>query len=99
MTLKKHCGRLRLAEGGQGGPQVGALIETAGPPCPSYACLTLGGRMSKTTAILGSAMFFFVAPAMLAGVIPWLITHWEFWPPKRHAWLGSRSLLPACLDC
>src|SRR5215471_19143048 len=37
--------------------------------------------MSKITAILGSALFFFVAPAMLAGVIPWLITHWEFRPP------------------
>src|SRR5215472_1298221 len=31
MTLKRHCGRLRLAYGGQGGPQVGALIETPGP--------------------------------------------------------------------
>jgi hypothetical protein len=37
--------------------------------------------MSKITAILGSALFFVVAPAMLAGVIPWLITHWEFRPP------------------
>jgi hypothetical protein len=37
--------------------------------------------MSKITAILGSALFFVVAPAMLAGVIPWLITHWEFKPP------------------
>ena len=37
--------------------------------------------MSKITAILGSALFFLVAPAMLAGVIPWSITHWEFRPP------------------
>src|SRR5262245_61410046 len=37
--------------------------------------------MSKTTAVLGSALFFVVAPAMLAGVIPWLMTHWEFRPP------------------
>ncbi|MCP3386712.1 MULTISPECIES: isoprenylcysteine carboxylmethyltransferase family protein [unclassified Bradyrhizobium] len=37
--------------------------------------------MSKLTAILGSALFFLVAPAVLAGVIPWLITHWEFRPP------------------
>src|ERR1700758_782466 len=37
--------------------------------------------MSKITAILGSALFFVVAPAMLAGVIPWSITHWEFRPP------------------
>lgn len=37
--------------------------------------------MSKITAVLGSALFFFVAPAMLAGLIPWLITHWEFRAP------------------
>jgi protein-S-isoprenylcysteine O-methyltransferase Ste14 len=37
--------------------------------------------MSKITAILGSALFFIVAPAMLAGFIPWLVTHWEFRPP------------------
>jgi len=37
--------------------------------------------MSKITAVLGSALFFVVAPAMLAGVIPWLITDWEFRPP------------------
>ena len=37
--------------------------------------------MSKITAILGSALFFVVAPAMLAGVIPWSVTHWEFRPP------------------
>jgi len=37
--------------------------------------------MSKITAILGSALFFVVAPAMLAGIIPWLMTHWEFRPP------------------
>jgi protein-S-isoprenylcysteine O-methyltransferase Ste14 len=37
--------------------------------------------MSKITAILGSAMFFLVAPATLAGLIPWSITQWEFRPP------------------
>ena len=37
--------------------------------------------MSKISAIMGSALFFVVAPAMLAGVIPWSITHWEFRPP------------------
>jgi protein-S-isoprenylcysteine O-methyltransferase Ste14 len=39
------------------------------------------GRTSKITAVLGSALFFVVAPAMLAGLIPWSITHWEFRPP------------------
>jgi protein-S-isoprenylcysteine O-methyltransferase Ste14 len=36
--------------------------------------------MSKITAVLGSALFFIVAPVTVAGVIPWLITHWEFRP-------------------
>jgi protein-S-isoprenylcysteine O-methyltransferase Ste14 len=35
----------------------------------------------KTTAVLGSALFFAVAPSVLAGLIPWSITHWEFRPP------------------
>src|ERR1043166_1474807 len=35
----------------------------------------------KTIAILGSALFFVVAPCVLAGLIPWSITHWEFQPP------------------
>ena len=37
--------------------------------------------MPKTIAILGSALFFVVAPCVLAGLIPWSITHWEFQPP------------------
>ena len=37
--------------------------------------------MRKTIAILGSALFFAVAPSALAGLIPWSITHWEFRPP------------------
>ena len=37
--------------------------------------------MSRTMAILGSALFFVVAPMMLAGLVPWLVTHWEFQAP------------------
>ena len=37
--------------------------------------------MPKTIAVLGSALFFVVAPSVLAGLIPWAITHWEFRPP------------------
>ena len=37
--------------------------------------------MQKTIAVLGSALFFVVAPAFLAGLIPWWMTHWEFRPP------------------
>jgi protein-S-isoprenylcysteine O-methyltransferase Ste14 len=37
--------------------------------------------VQKTIAVLGSALFFAVAPSVLAGLIPWSITHWEFGPP------------------
>jgi protein-S-isoprenylcysteine O-methyltransferase Ste14 len=37
--------------------------------------------VQKTIAILGSAIFFVVAPCALAGLIPWSITRWEFRPP------------------
>ena len=36
--------------------------------------------MRKTIAVLGSALFFAVAPSVLAGLIPWSMTHWEFRP-------------------
>ncbi len=36
--------------------------------------------MSKAIAVLGSALFFVIAPLMLAGVIPWWVTRWEFRP-------------------
>jgi protein-S-isoprenylcysteine O-methyltransferase Ste14 len=37
--------------------------------------------MSKAMAVLGSALFFVVAPLMLAGFIPRWVTQWEFRPP------------------
>src|SRR5215470_14929641 len=36
--------------------------------------------MRKTTAVLGSALFFVIAPFLAAAVIPWWITRWEFQP-------------------
>jgi len=48
---------------------------------PTLGSLHIGARMSKNTAVLGSALFFVVAPATVAGVIPWWITQWEFRPP------------------
>ena len=35
----------------------------------------------RTIAVLGSAVFFVVAPCILAGLIPWLITGWQLQPP------------------
>jgi len=37
--------------------------------------------VSRAMAILGSALFFVVAPMMIAGVVPCLVTHWEFQAP------------------
>jgi protein-S-isoprenylcysteine O-methyltransferase Ste14 len=41
----------------------------------------------RPTAAAGSALFFAVAPAVVAGVIPYLLTRWdteaEWWPPIR----------------
>jgi protein-S-isoprenylcysteine O-methyltransferase Ste14 len=34
-----------------------------------------------TMAVLGSALFFVVAPGVLAGLIPWWITGWKFLAP------------------
>ena len=37
--------------------------------------------MRKTTALAGSAIFFLLAPFVVAGVIPWWITRWNVAPP------------------
>jgi protein-S-isoprenylcysteine O-methyltransferase Ste14 len=34
--------------------------------------------MRKSTAVLGSALFFVMAPFLAAAIIPWWITRWEF---------------------
>jgi protein-S-isoprenylcysteine O-methyltransferase Ste14 len=39
-----------------------------------------GVTMQRVSAVLGSALFFVVAPCVLAGLIPWSMTHWEFRP-------------------
>src|SRR3954466_7177036 len=36
--------------------------------------------MSKAIAVLGSAVFFVIAPLVLAGFVPWWVTQWEFRP-------------------
>ena len=41
--------------------------------------------MRKTSAILGSALFFVVAPCLAAGLIPWWISRWELRAPLFEA--------------
>ena len=45
--------------------------------------------MRRPSAAAGSALFFAVAPGVVAGLVPWLITGWdvkaEWWPPLRVA--------------
>src|ERR1700751_1501017 len=36
--------------------------------------------MSKARAVLGSALFFVIAPLALAGFVPWWVTQWEIRP-------------------
>jgi protein-S-isoprenylcysteine O-methyltransferase Ste14 len=40
-----------------------------------------GTAGQRTTAVLGSVVFFVVAPCVLAGLIPWVITGWQLRPP------------------
>jgi protein-S-isoprenylcysteine O-methyltransferase Ste14 len=35
----------------------------------------------RTVAVLGSAVFFVLAPCTLAGLVPWWITGWRLQPP------------------
>src|SRR5215468_4483244 len=37
--------------------------------------------MQRTTAILGSTIFFIIAPCVAVGLIPFWITGWQFQPP------------------
>jgi protein-S-isoprenylcysteine O-methyltransferase Ste14 len=43
--------------------------------------------MRRPSAAAGSALFFALAPGVVAGVIPWALTGWEteseWWPPLR----------------
>ena len=35
-------------------------------------------EMDRNSALIGSAAFLVLAPGTVAGLIPWLITHWRF---------------------
>jgi protein-S-isoprenylcysteine O-methyltransferase Ste14 len=48
-------------------------------------CGVIEAPVQRPAAIIGSALFFLVAPFTLAGLVPWWITHWEF----RPAFIGT----------
>ena len=57
--------------------------------------------MSRATAILGSALFFVIAPLTIAGFVPWSMTQWRmqepffgFWPLRA---VGALLILPGIL--
>src|ERR1700687_5885305 len=60
------------------------LNALTGHVCTNLATGREGGTVPKTIAILGSALFFAVAPSTVAGLVPWWITRWEVWPPLFH---------------
>ncbi len=47
--------------------------------------------MRTPTAAAGSAVFFVAAPGTVAGLIPWLITHWDFHQPLTH-WAIAKAV-------
>ena len=51
----------------------------------------------RLRAVLGSIVFLFVAPGIVAGVIPWLISQWRFLPPlfglEPLRWVGGLLLV------
>jgi protein-S-isoprenylcysteine O-methyltransferase Ste14 len=46
---------------------------------------------SRTSAAIGTSVFFAVAPGMVAGVAPWLLTGWDVRTPTAH-WAAARVL-------
>jgi protein-S-isoprenylcysteine O-methyltransferase Ste14 len=47
--------------------------------------------MRKRTAAIGSAVMFIVGPGLVIGVVPWLLTRWQFRAPTPD-WATFRAL-------
>jgi protein-S-isoprenylcysteine O-methyltransferase Ste14 len=46
---------------------------------------------SRTSAAIGTSVFFAAAPGVVAGVVPWLLTGWHVGTPNDH-WAAVRVL-------
>ena len=49
--------------------------------------------MKQSTAAVGSAAFFVVAPGTVVGLIPWLITRWEISSPPWQIAVGAALII------
>ena len=47
--------------------------------------------MRKRTAVVGSVLFFILAPGVVVGLIPWLLTRWQVREPLPY-WVLMRVL-------
>jgi protein-S-isoprenylcysteine O-methyltransferase Ste14 len=47
--------------------------------------------MQRSKAAIGSAVFFVLAPGTVVGLVPWLLTGWQFAEPAPY-WVGLRVL-------
>lgn len=47
--------------------------------------------MRRTMAAIGTATFFVLAPGVVAGVVPWLLTRWQVREPLPY-WLPARVI-------
>jgi protein-S-isoprenylcysteine O-methyltransferase Ste14 len=62
--------------------------------------------MKKASAAIGSTIFFFLAPGIVAGYVPWRMSRWEFqgalWDPAPLRWFGAALLaagLAGLIEC
>jgi protein-S-isoprenylcysteine O-methyltransferase Ste14 len=51
------------------------------PDKPSGSQSSAKSRSSRIPPILGSAVFLLLAPGTIAGLLPWLISHWKMQAP------------------
>src|SRR5262245_18996976 len=77
------CGDVARMSAGRSAPIRMALVSSPneGEVGMSSQRRVSGTAVQRTIAVLGSAVFFVVAPCTLAGLVPWSITGWQLQPP------------------
>jgi len=57
--------------------------------------------MGRARSVLGTVVFLFAAPGVVAGLVPYLLTQWTSGPPllglEPLRWLGVALMIPAAL--